>query len=183
MIRKALQIVEMKEAADDVGSGTAVFATLNVIDHDGDLTLPGAIGAQQVKMLASHDWRTAPIGYGNTREEGNKCLCDFEMNLKQAAALEWYQAIKFDFDRGKLMEWSYGFSLKEWELRKEEGREWPIRVFKSVEVHEVSPVVLGAGIDTGTTSVKQRKEAEYEKLAGFMALQTARGLLWRTSSL
>ena len=81
----------MKEAADDVGSGTAVFATLNVIDHDGDLTLPGAIGAQQVKMLASHDWRTAPIGYGNTREEGNKCLCDFEMNLKQAAAREWYR--------------------------------------------------------------------------------------------
>ena len=75
MIRKALQIVEMKEAAGDVGSGTAVFATLNVIDLDGDVTLPGAIGEKTVKVLGAHRHGMPWIGRARTYEDDGKALC------------------------------------------------------------------------------------------------------------
>ncbi|CAN0424065.1 unnamed protein product, partial [Phaeothamnion confervicola] len=38
------------------GSGQIVVATLGVIDHDGDVTLPGFFGRQNIVLLPSHDW-------------------------------------------------------------------------------------------------------------------------------
>ena len=36
------QPLELKEGAEDTGAVTAVIATLEVLDHDGDWTQPGA---------------------------------------------------------------------------------------------------------------------------------------------
>jgi hypothetical protein len=62
---------------------------------------------------------------------------------------------------GSLMEWSYGFDV----LEKSEGK-FPegdengkdVRFLKSLKVHEVSPVILGAGENTRTLSAKRFKQ-------------------------
>ena len=180
LIRKPCKILEMKESKDDVGSGVAVFATLNVVDLDEEVTLPGAIGEQRVKVLGAHNWSVPWIGRAKTHEDGERVLADFELNLKQSGAREWYEALKFDFDRGPIAEWSYGFHLKEWEYEERDDRQ--IRVFKSVDVHEVSPVVLGAGLNTGTESVKQRNK-DADDLAVWYALEKERFLPWQIENL
>ena len=34
--------IELKADSDQTGQFSAVFSTLNAVDHDGDVTLPGA---------------------------------------------------------------------------------------------------------------------------------------------
>ncbi len=148
--------VEIK-ALDDSGVGVAKIATLNVIDSDGDVTRPGAFGEQEVKVLPTHDWGSVPLGKGTIKESGDDVLVDFRLNLDTVAGKEWYAALKFDLEHGQpLQEWSYGFTIpKEGsEDGLVDGRE--VRILKAVKVHEVSPVVLGAGVGTGTLAVKNK---------------------------
>lgn len=147
--RKALRV----KAIDDKGQGTAVFATLNVKDLDGDVTVPGAFGKQDVMVLPTHNWSSVPIGKGSTYERGDKALVDFSMNLDTASGRDWHAALKFDLEHGEpIQEWSYGFSITAAEPKVIDGEE--IRELQKLDVHEVSPVVLGAGIGTGTLAMK-----------------------------
>ncbi len=144
--------VELKEL-DDKGAGLARIATLNVVDSDGDLTIPGAFGEQHAMVLPSHNWGSVPLGKARIFEQGDDALASFQLNLETAAGREWHSALKFDIADGKpLQEWSYGFSITDegTEVRDEQ----PIRILKGLNVHEVSPVVLGSGVGTGTLSIK-----------------------------
>jgi hypothetical protein len=40
---------------DESGEGQAIFATLNLLDNDNDVLLPGAIGRQVSPMMAAHE--------------------------------------------------------------------------------------------------------------------------------
>jgi len=141
------------KALDDNGRGTAIFATFGVKDLDGDVTEPGAFGKQDVLVLPTHDWSSVPLGKGVTREDGNEALVDFQLNLDTAAGRDWHSALKFDLNNGApIQEWSYGFSITDAERKVVEGEE--VRVLKALDVHEVSPVVLGAGVGTRTLAVK-----------------------------
>ena len=61
--------LELKQEGDQ-GLVRAVFATLNVIDEDGDVTLPGAFGEQSVKLASwGHNWGELPVGRGRIFEE------------------------------------------------------------------------------------------------------------------
>ena len=141
------------KALTDEGVGLARFATLNVIDSDGDITLPGAFGEQNVKVMPSHNWGAVPLGSARIFEKGDEALAEFKINLDTASGKEWHSALKFDLEQGRgLIEWSYGFKIDDSETETRDGES--VRLLKKLTVHEVSPVMLGAGVDTGTLAIK-----------------------------
>ena len=150
MERKA--ITQLKELTDE-GVGLARIATLNVVDSDGDITLPGAFGEQLVKVLPSHDWMALPLGKARIFEKGDEVLAEFKINLETSSGKDWHSALKFDLADGKgLIEWSYGFTIVESDSETRDGDR--VRILKKLNVHEVSPVMLGAGVNTGTVAIK-----------------------------
>lgn len=145
----------VKAPADD-GKGQVIFATLGVVDKDGDLTEPGAFGRQTAHLLPMHVWNDADtpfIGVANIREANARAIADIELNMDLQRGRDWRSSLKFALDHGKTIEWSYGFDIIDSEMRTVDGEQ--IRVLKKLKVHEVSPVVIGAGVGTRTVSVKE----------------------------
>ncbi len=162
ILRKIIAGTTLK--ANDAGSGTAHIATLNVIDSDGDVTLPGAFGNQHAKIVPAHDWQHVPIGKAKIREDGDKVLADFKLNLNIGAARDWHEALKHDLaTEPALQEWSYGFGIVEASFGDFEGQE--VRFLKGLKVREISPVLAGAGVGTHTVAIKGAEGAESLKLA------------------
>ena len=149
---------DLKDIGDS-GKITAVFATFNVIDKDGDVTLPGAFGQQEVKVQPAHDSSTFALGKGRTRETSTEALVDIQMNLDIPAARDWFKSIQFDLNPKygpPLQEWSYGYRILDSDYEVRDDVE--VQILKSVAVHEVSPVMLGAGENTRTVSTKSKHE-------------------------
>lgn len=143
---------ELKQLAED-GTGTAKIATLNVIDSDGDVTRPGAFGEQLVMVMPAHTWSNPALGKARIYEKGNDVLADFMLNLKTDHGRNWYETLKFDFENGKpLHQWSYGYDAIDSERGQHEGQN--VRFLNVLKVHEISPLILGAGVDTGTVNIK-----------------------------
>ena len=143
--------VVLKEGAGETGEFSAVFATLNVIDHDGDVTRPGAFRDGQKVRIAywGHRWQDLPVGKGEIHADEEKAWVDGQFFLDTAAGLETYRTVK---NLGELQEWSYGFDVDKWSMGKFGERD--VMFLEGLNVHEVSPVLLGAGIGTGTTAIK-----------------------------
>ena len=173
----AFNIKELK----DEGSGTAVFATLGTVDKDGDYTLPGAFGNEQkAKLVAAHDWSAAPIGVAEIREVGNEAIADFSFNLGMSSAKEWYESLKFSYANGVTQEFSYGFDILE-EDHEAADKNQAKRGLKRLKVHEISPVMIGAGNDTRLIGVKsngQRLKEHFDDV-----LEANLGLLERVEGL
>ena len=160
---------ELKRLDED-GSGLAKIATLSAIDHDGDTYETGAFGEQPVKVLAGHSWDGVPIGKGRVFEKGDEVFAEFKLNLDTEAGKEWHASLKFDLDKkngSPLQEWSYGFRVLESVDETRDGNS--VRVLKSLEVFEVSPVVKGAGVGTGTVAIKGKQTFDQE-IAALTAL-------------
>ncbi|KPI09922.1 peptidase U35 phage prohead HK97 [Actinobacteria bacterium OV450] len=155
MHKKSLTGVEFKDAGN--GEVEAVFATLGVKDHDGDVTLKGAFenGAEcRISDWNHTSWGGAkPVGKGCLFEEGDKVVFRGEFFNTQAAQ-EVREVIK---GLGDLCEYSYGFDVVESEPGEHRGEK--VRFLKKMKVHEVSPVLLGAGVGTGTRSVKDGEQS------------------------
>lgn len=137
------------KAADD-GSFSAVFSTLGTIDHDGDVTLPGAFADGQEVRIAQwgHNWGDLPVGRGVIHADNEKAWVDGSFFLDTPHGLATYQTVK---GLGKLQEWSYGFSITESDYGDFNGRR--VRFLRRLDVTEVSPVMRAAGIATGTVLV------------------------------
>jgi HK97 family phage prohead protease len=137
----------------DQGLWQATFSTLGVVDHDGDVTLPGAFedGAAVVISAYGHtSWGGAlPIGKGVIRATASEAVLDGQLFLTTAAGRETFEVLK---GLGELQQLSYGFDVVESELGEHDGKR--VRFLKKLKVHEVSPVLVGAGIDTRTLAVK-----------------------------
>lgn len=149
MERKGLSGFAVKDEGQ--GKVLAVFATLNVIDLDGDVTLPGAFETGQAVKISSwgHNWGSWPVGKGVIGEQGNQAILDGQFFLDTEAGKEGFAALKA---LGSLVEWSYGFQVIDSMIEEREGRK--VRVLKKVKVFEVSPVMAGAGIGTRTLAAK-----------------------------
>ena len=142
-----------EESLDEAGVGRAVISTLDVVDKDGDVTLPDAFGSQPTVVLPTHDWQSIPLGKGTVREEGDEAVVDFKLNLESPTAKEWYSFFKFDMENGEsLQEWSYGFDVLASSKGERDGK--AVRFIEEVKVYEVSPVLVGAGINTRTVGIK-----------------------------
>lgn len=140
--------------ADQPGSFRAVFSTLNVIDKDGDVTLPGAFEAEAPVNIAAwgHNWGDLPSGDGTIAEQGDEAIVEGAFYLGTPQGDATYETLKQRFDRGMTQEWSYGFQVVESDFGTFQGRE--VRFLKRLKVYEVSPVMVGAGENTRTLGVK-----------------------------
>lgn len=159
---KAGPPVEVKVIDEAKGEVEAVFATLNVVDKDKDVTLPGAFGDQNVRISAYNhqSWSgELPIGKGKIRERGDEAILSGQFFMDTMKGRDTFNVIK---GLGDLMEWSYGYDI----TKRSEGK-WPqgdekgedVQFLEGLKVHEVSPVILGAGVDTRTLSAKSDKGA------------------------
>lgn len=139
--------------ADEEGSVKAVFSTLNVIDKDGDVTLPGAFTSERVNIAAwGHNWGALPAGDGVIREAKEEAVFEGSFYLGTPQGDATYQTLKQRHERGFSQEWSYGFDVIEAEPGVVDGKE--VRLLKKLKVYEVSPVMVGAGEGTRTLAMK-----------------------------
>jgi hypothetical protein len=157
------------KALDDEGHGLARIATLSAVDSDGDTYAPGAFGEQFAVVRDSHSWQGVSLGKARIFEKGDEALAEFTLNLDTEAGREWHAALKFDLDAERsggrpLQEWSYGFRILEATNETREGDR--VRILKKLKVHEISPVLLGAGVGTGTLALKNAalKDERFEGL-------------------
>ncbi|MGW2206762.1 HK97 family phage prohead protease [Streptomyces sp. NPDC001774] len=151
MHTKTLHSVEVTQS--DTGHHVeALFATLGVKDHDGDVTVKGAFQQGALTRISAYNhasWNGAlPIGKGTIHEEGNDVIFRGTFFNTQAAQ-DTRETLK---GLGELAEWSYGFDVEDSAPGEFDGER--VRMLKRMKVHEVSPVLLGAGIGTRTLSVK-----------------------------
>lgn len=144
---------------DEEGKIKLVFGTMNVIDHDGDVTIPGAIGTpQKVRMSAYNhsSWGDAlPIGKGVVYESGDEMIFEGGFFLNTTMGKDTHAIVK---EMGDLQEYSYGFDIMEASFGQFEEQD--VRFLKGLKIYEVSPVMLGAGIDTRTLAIKDKKDTE-----------------------
>lgn len=168
MLTKSVTI----KAMDEAGKGLIQLATLSAVDHDGDTYMPGAFswkegGHQWCSILPAHHRGKVPLGKARVFEDGDAALAETHFNLDIPEARSWHSAIMFDLAQGKsVQEYSYGFDLLDFEYQQRGDDR--VRIFKRVDVHEISPVLKGAGVGTRTISMKSA-ELKQDHFAGLLA--------------
>lgn len=147
------------------GEVEALFSRFDVIDHDGDVTLKGAFteGAPVVISAynhASHRTAALPVGKGTIHssavENGQVMKGRFLLNTSHGHdTFEVVKALAED----DLQEWSY--SLHDVVAKQATWEGQRARILERIGlVKEVSPVLMGAGIDTSTLDVKGAKQLQ-----------------------
>lgn len=151
MDSKRLSRVEVKDAAK--GQVSAVFSTFNVIDHDGDVTLPGAIkdGTEVVISAYGHGSHGGklPVGKGTIRTSDTEAILDGQFFMDTTHGRDTFLTVK---GLGPSQEWSYSLNDVKSHRGQLDGQD--ANFLESIFVKEVSPVLLGAGINTRTLQVK-----------------------------
>lgn len=154
----------VKVAIKDAGKGLieAVFATLNVIDSDGDVTLPGAFteGAPVTISAYGHaSWGGAlPVGKGTIRTSGDDAILSGRFFMDTVAGKDTFTVVKALAEGGDSGEgapgqqWSYGYDVTSCEYGMQEDQD--VRFLKGLTVFEVSPCLLGSGVNTRVLSAK-----------------------------
>jgi len=155
MDTKRLGRVDIKSAGK--GEFTAVIARYGVIDKDGDVTIPGAHkdGATVVVSAYGHQsWGGAlPVGKATLRTDGTKTVAEGQFFMDTSHGRDTFETVK---QLGDMGQWSYGFDVVDSEMGEKDGQR--VRFLKAQDIHEVSPVLIGAGVDTRTLSTKSAKE-------------------------
>lgn len=151
MDTKATGRVEIKDA--DRGEVDVVFSTLNVIDSDGDVTPPGAFeeGAPvRISAYGHTSWSgILPVGKGAIRTVGNEGIMSGRFFMDTTSGRDTFLVVK---ELGEMQEWSYGYDPVEFSFGEQDGQR--VRFLNKLKVHEVSPVLLGAGVGTRTLAAK-----------------------------
>lgn len=154
--RKSALRVEIKDA--DKGTVDLVFSTFNVVDKDGDVTLPGAFedGAKMPVSAYGHtSWEGAlPVGIATIKQTPREAQASAQFFLDTPDGAATFKTVKRLHAEG-LGDWSYGYDPKDYSFGEFEGQQ--VRFLKSVGVDEISPVLKGAGVNTRTLDVKSRK--------------------------
>lgn len=149
--RKGLLAFEFK--AEKEGSFRATFSRFDVIDRDGDVTMPDAFTRGQEVRIAQwgHNWSAPAVGKGKIDFDGERAWVDGEFFLDTTVGKDTYLAVK---NLGTLQEWSYGFAIKERSFGEFGEPPQHVQFLRRLDVFEVSPVMIGAGIGTGTDAIK-----------------------------
>jgi hypothetical protein len=160
MDSKTLKHVDVK--AGDKGEVTAVFATFNVIDKDGDVTFPDAFddGAEVVISAYQHQsWGGAlPVGKGRIRITKSEALLEGQFFMDTVAGRDTFTVVK---NLGPRQQWSYSLDNVTAERGQFDGKD--VQFLKRIHVDEVSPVLVGAGVNTRTLATKARKDAQTQE--------------------
>jgi len=164
MEHKTVQF-KLKDFDDKTGQFTAIFSRFNVIDSDGDVTKPGAFQKDapvRIGAWGHTSWHDKPvIGRGTIDSDDEKALVAGQFYMDMESARETYFSVK---GSRELQQWSYGFDILPGGSESGEFEEQEVRFLQpredgsyGVEVHEVAPVLLGAGIETETVDIKGAK--------------------------
>lgn len=141
----------------DDGSVVVAFSKINEIDRDEDVTLPGAIPTKNVPMsdFGHSSWPQRggrpPVGLVGIKEEETLGIARGSFFLKTDQGRNAYETVK---GMGDHQEWSFGFDVKDSEKRP---KAFPgaRRALKSLDIYEISPVLIGSGRSTGTLGIKE----------------------------
>lgn len=151
-------MIEIKRAMahefklDEQGAVTVAFAQLNVIDRDGDVTYPGAFPSKDVPMSAygHSSWSgELPYGRGAIGESDGWAIFKGQFLMETDQGRNGYHTVKA---MAELQEWSYGYDPVEYAFGQQDGQQ--VRFLKRLDVFEVSPVLVGAGLGTHTQAIK-----------------------------
>jgi HK97 family phage prohead protease len=157
--------VEVKNFSDvtftnaAAGEFVARIATLNVPDRNGDVLLPGAFRDSlarwqakglRIPVIFAHAHRSPDAYVGevapeNVRETDNAVVVHGRLYLDEAAGSKVFKSLQ----RKTLSEWSFAFIPTRAKKLSNGTRE-----IAALDLLEVGPVLIGAGIDTATLSVK-----------------------------
>jgi Caudovirus prohead serine protease len=151
MNSKATVLELVKDGEGEPGEVRALFATMNVIDHDFDITVPGAFRNGEQVRIASYGHKLAelPVGRGAIFADDEHAIMKGRFFLDTTAGKDTYTTVK---EMADLQEWSYEYDILDSEPGTQNGV--PVQFLKSLKVHGVTPVYLGAGIDTQTLDIK-----------------------------
>lgn len=164
--------VEIKDA--DKGTVDLVFATYDVVDSDGDVQVPGTFddGAKAAVSAYGHaSWEgKLPVGVATLHTAGGKearASAQFFMDTQHGA--DTFKTVK-ELHKAGLGDWSYGYDVLKWsrgEWKSPDGTiTRQVRFLERQHVHEVSPVLVGAGVNTRTLAAKGRKTQEGDAAMG-----------------
>ncbi len=159
MERKFFQApVLLKSGAQ--GSFRARIAQLNTVDHEGDVTLPGAFPVGKSVVISAYQhasWNSAlPVGKGIIGANQTAAWVDGEFFTDTTSGRDHYLTVK-ELASAGLGDWSYGYqAVGDTSATKADRERWPgvKRILRKLEVYEASPVLVGAGIGTATESIK-----------------------------
>lgn len=169
---KTLLGVEVKSA--DEGKALVKFAAYDEIDHHGDVTLKGAFRDGKSVLVSSYNhasWGGAlPVGKGVIRDsaDGKSAVAELQFFMNTQAGRETFETVKAT---GELQQWSYGFNVEDQEQGEFEGKS--VRFLKSLDVYEISPVLVGAGKSTETLAIKGLTPEQIEQMAEWLEEQKA----------
>jgi HK97 family phage prohead protease len=137
------------------GKVSAVFATFDVIDKHGDITPSGAFTDGEKVLISAYGheswWGAMPVGKGVISQTKTEAIFEGEFFLNTTAGRDTYEMVK---GTGDLQEWSYGFDILKHSYEKREDSDRDVRILEKLKVFEVSPVLIGAGVNTRTLAVK-----------------------------
>jgi hypothetical protein len=150
---KTLQHVEIKSG--DRGEFTAVIASFDCVDSDGDVVRRSAFTERQDVVVSAYGHQSwsgvLPVGHAQIHTTPTEALADGLFLMSTTGGRETFQVVKHLAERG-LGQWSWGFSIEDEERGTFEGR--PVRFLNRVMTHEVSPVLRGASVGTRTLATK-----------------------------
>lgn len=155
---KTVRPVSFKFTDEQAGAFEAVFATLDVVDLDGDVILPGALGEQEVVISQYNhgSWGSGaealPIGVGRIRETETEAIVAGQFDMSDPDAVKTRNKIKYLVDNNRRQEWSFALSDVEYHVGERGGQS--VRFLEKIRAPEVSPVLQGAGIGTRVLSIK-----------------------------
>ncbi len=166
MDRKAFTPYEFK--LSETGDVSVAFSRFNVIDSDGDVTFPGAMPVGKGIPMSAYghtSWDGAPpTGKGVVAERGDLGIFDGAFFMETDQGRNAYHTTKAMAD---LQEWSYGYHITDGGPGTFDGKR--VRELRKLDVFEVSPVLKGAGVGTGTLAIKSGAPASGAPLAELLA--------------
>lgn len=154
------KVAEAETTVDPKGLIVARFAKLNVIDLDGDVTVTGAVGDGQDVILSQWghaSWQPGflPVGKGRVAEEAGYLVLRGQFFMNTIAGRETFLTLKGLAER---TEYSYGFQVPLSDRGTFGGQ--LVRFLRKLLISEVSPVLRGAGVATGTVELSSLDPAQ-----------------------
>lgn len=143
--------IALQPPVEATGELEVTWATLGVVDRHGDVILPEAVpvGKSVPIMQWGHNLSDLPIGEALLSVEGDRAVARGRLYLNTTAGKEHYEVLRA---RGGSQEWSFSYIVSKAAEDTVDGV--PARIIQAMDVLEVSPVLMGAGINTRTDAIK-----------------------------
>ena len=165
VVSQASDITLKRDAqGNPTGEVSFTVATLETPDKHADVLKRGFCGEQKalISQFQHAIWEGAPpVGNGRIYENGDKLLFDGQIDMRGEEGQAFWRAVDFNKE---LLEVSFGFYITEYSFGEEDGMR--VMYVHKADVREVSPVIAGAGVDTGIRSVKDNRPPDNGQSSG-----------------